>query len=252
MALLGRRIRPGEGTREAHWHRSAYLRRLPAWTVGAFLGRCVRVVVVSPHPDDEVLGCGGLLHACAARGMPIAIASVTGGEACYPGNPRWPRAHLLRERRRELACALAALGVPTQAVPLGFADGRVARDEASLLRRLRAFIGPGDLVLGPWHRDGHPDHEAVARAARRAALAAGARHREFPVWGWHWARPTGEDFDAADAVRIALSPEARAAKRDAMACFRSQTGVGVDGIDAPILTPDVVARFARPFEVFFA
>jgi hypothetical protein len=50
-------------------------------------------------------------------------------------------------------------------------------------------VVPGDLCLATWRGDGHPDHEAVGRAAARAARFVGATLWEFPVWAWHWARP---------------------------------------------------------------
>src|SRR5262245_1349118 len=51
------------------------------------------VSVVSPHPDDDTLGAGGLIFTCAELGYEITIILVTDVEAAFAGEPR------LRERR---------------------------------------------------------------------------------------------------------------------------------------------------------
>src|SRR6266852_506851 len=67
------------GTSEASW--SALLAQAgpPAW-VGREPGG---VVVVAPHPDDETLGVGGMLHDLSARGWRVTVVAVTDGEAAY-------------------------------------------------------------------------------------------------------------------------------------------------------------------------
>jgi hypothetical protein len=39
---------------------------------------------VTPHPDDEILGAGGLIRACAMAGRKVTVLSVTDGEAADP------------------------------------------------------------------------------------------------------------------------------------------------------------------------
>src|SRR5256885_3740407 len=36
-----------------------------------------RIVIVAPHPDDEILGCASLLRRCAQQGLPCLVISVT-------------------------------------------------------------------------------------------------------------------------------------------------------------------------------
>jgi LmbE family N-acetylglucosaminyl deacetylase len=39
-----------------------------------------KMVVIAPHPDDEVLGAGGLIAAQAFLGVEIVVVAVTDGE----------------------------------------------------------------------------------------------------------------------------------------------------------------------------
>jgi LmbE family N-acetylglucosaminyl deacetylase len=243
----------GRGTAEARWLRSAWLRRVPRIASRTLLSGVRRLVVVAPHPDDEVLGCGGLMRQAAAAGCAILVVSVSDGERCCPGDPFWTPARLRRARRRELRAALDALGLATaRTVALGAADGRVGAASARITRWLRGRLREGDLLLATWALDGHPDHAACARAARIAAEARGVRHLEYPVWGWHWAQPSSPALRNVRPLRVELPAGVRAAKRRAIACFATQTGDCLPAIAVPVLPPHVRRRFERPFEVFFA
>ena len=49
-----------------------------------------RICVVSPHPDDDVLGCGGTLALASANGAALCILYVTDGAASHPGSRAFP------------------------------------------------------------------------------------------------------------------------------------------------------------------
>lgn len=193
-----------------------------------------RVVVVAPHPDDEVLGVGGLM---ASVGCPIEIIAITDGEGSHPGRPG-----LATLRTQERTRALQRLGVDARVTRLRVPDGGVAAC-ARLADELAPHVADASLVLAPWPRDGHPDHDATGNVARLACDGALAF---YPVWAWHWARPA--DLPWSRARRLALSPSAHAAKLAAIDAYRSQ----LDEYDGhTVLPPYVLARFQRPFEVLF-
>lgn len=129
---------------------------------------------VSPHPDDEVLGCGATLLALKAAGWRVVNL------ACSLGRPGD------HERRRaELAAAVACLGLegvvadPPVAMSAGddlaAAEDRVAEMVAAEATRLRP-----DLVLSPHPEDAHHGHAVVGRAVARKAVAA--RWWAWGVW----------------------------------------------------------------------
>ncbi len=122
-----------------------------------------RVLVLAPHPDDEVFGCGAALADLASRGAAIEVLVLTdgaGGEA----NPA-ERARIATLRIRESGAALALLGggkLRTAGLPdRGLWDAGAALREA--LERALAETGP-DLVFAPSPVEIHPDHRAVASA----------------------------------------------------------------------------------------
>lgn len=206
------------------------------------LPRAQRVVVVSPHPDDETLALGGTLQRLVANGCDVEIALCTDGDASHPG------ARGLGDRRwSELQLALHRLGLSDQVVVhrLAFGDGQLMAQREALADRLRPIVLAADLCISPLEEDGHPDHEAAAWAATAAAGDAPALRRWwYPVWAWHWMTPSGARF-LDSARRVDLDREARIRKAHAIRSFASQ----LTSIEGRVILPSqVVAHFLRPFD----
>jgi len=91
-----------------------------------------RVLVVVAHPDDEVIGAGGMIAAARRHGVPVSVLVVTNGDsnrvsAVLVGRRLPPRpAAFIREgrlRQQETLEGLARLGVsPADVFFLGFPD----------------------------------------------------------------------------------------------------------------------------------
>lgn len=239
----------GAGHDEQVWRASPWLSALHVRSAGTLLQDHHRLVVLSPHPDDETLACGGLMRAASRIGLDVVLVAVTDGEACYPGDPEWTPQRLREQRPQEVERALAALGVQARVYRLGLPDGGIAGQAEVLSRRLADLLIADDLVLAPWDRDGHPDHDAVGEAALRAAHSADASLLRFPVWAWHWLDPDSA-HPPFDAITMPLDANAMADKRRAIACFASQLGTAHPATAEPILPARVVERFLRPFEVY--
>lgn len=215
-----------------------------------------RLVVVAPHPDDELLACGLLLQAHVQQGGSVLIVGVTDGEASHAGDPAWPEPALAAARRDERLAGLRALGVPDAALRLlGFSDGGVTAAQAALSHALRPLLRPGDVVVSTWRLDGHPDHEACGRAAAEAASAVGADLWEAPVWMWHWADPSHPQIPW-HRLRVLRPPRLHSAlavtrKAQALACHLSQLAPRAGG-QGPVLDDAIAQRAGWPFETLFA
>lgn len=139
-----------------------------------------RVMVFAPHPDDECLGCGGLVAQLVRRGVPVRVVLVTDGSGAG-GLP--PGSDLVRQD--EFRSSLRQLGVLDHAL-LGFPDGELEPATAlfdAISREVDTYL-PNWLV-GPSSADAHRDHRCVAQAVQRAAQRCAAVEAvlEYETWG---------------------------------------------------------------------
>lgn len=141
-----------------------------------------RILILAPHPDDEALGCGGLIQHALAAGAAVRVLFVTDGD----NNP-WPqrvvekrlritparRAAWGARRRTEAQASIRRLGLTEDDVAFaGLPDQGLTEDLltghgrfARVLREQAADFGP-NLVVGPSINDTHPDHSAIAVMTR--------------------------------------------------------------------------------------
>jgi LmbE family N-acetylglucosaminyl deacetylase len=168
-----------------------------------------RVLVVAPHPDDEVFGCGGCARLHAMAGAVVEVVVLTDGAGA--GDPS------VRERESREACALLGLGIPSF---WAFRDRELGRDKSAMMRLVAqvehtlAMHGT-DLVYAPSPWEVHPDHRAAARAvaqavAQRRQIGASLRWAAYEVGSPLWPQ------------RLVNIDEVLDDKRRAMNCFASQ------------------------------
>lgn len=216
------------------------------------LATCPALIVVAPHPDDETLGFGATAAGLASLGVNVRIVSVTDGGGAVEGLSPEDRAELEHTRRQELRSAAHTLGLG-QPICLEVPDGEVTAHEDEVAARIADLVadGPdGTWVAATWRGDGHPDHEAVGRAAAAAAQRTGARLLEYPVWMWHWALPDDADVPWHRLSTCPADPDAMARKRRAATAFETQLEPYRPGL-APILPPFVIERLLAVGEVVF-
>ncbi|HTF87758.1 MAG TPA: PIG-L deacetylase family protein [Planctomycetota bacterium] len=146
-----------------------------------------RVLVCAPHPDDEVLGCGGTIILHAAQGDPVHV--VVAFDGLLGLAPEWPR----DTRKKEAGRAALALGlrpyqfldhpeghVPT---PAEFETG--VRQMAELIDALVP-----DTIYAPWPGEAHVDHKTLARVVYRARQIVNSKAE---VWGFEVWTPLRAD-----------------------------------------------------------
>ena len=237
---------------------SAWLRRLVEAFARDATGEMERrrSLVLAPHPDDEVLGCGGTIAGKVSRGTPVSVAYLTDGRR----GAEAPSAEVGRLREAEAVRAAAELGLtPDRLTFFRFEDGRLAdhvQDASAGVRRLVDALQVDDLFV-PYRREYHADHVAAWRIGS-SCLGPGMRLFEYPIWygPWLWSRLRGRArvaavsqlADARRAVKVCILPYAEA-KRRALAAHESQ--VRAFEAQGPWGSEFLGAMNGR-YEVFFA
>jgi len=123
------------------------------------------VLAIGAHPDDIELTCSGTVLKLVSDGYSVGVADLTQGELGTRGT---------RETRREEAAKAASiLGVSVRE-NLEIPDGNISVDRSNLLKVitvLRAYRP--DVVLFPYAKDRHPDHEHAYTLIREALFYSG-------------------------------------------------------------------------------
>jgi LmbE family N-acetylglucosaminyl deacetylase len=133
----------------------------------------MRVLHLSPHPDDELLGSPAALMSLAAAGHEITNLAVSLGR---------PDERARREQELREACARAgfSLVLCSPVHEIGLHDDRSAA-QARLTSEVVTLAAQGgfELLIAPSPHDGHHGHEVVGRSAVAAAEAT-----SLPLWMW--------------------------------------------------------------------
>ncbi len=199
------------------------------------------LLVISPHPDDETIGTGGLITCQIIKGIPVTVVAVTDGEVAY-GN--CPGLGALRQTEQERALKL--LGVATRdIIRFRMPDSCVEQHESVLIDRLLGLVSQDTHIIAPWKGDFHPDHQACGRAAETVANLSGARLTSYFFWTWH--RGTPALLHELNLQRLQLQKRERNTKWNALQEHESQLHWAGE---QPILPDALLGPMRRPFEVF--
>lgn len=114
------------------------------------------ILVLSPHPDDEVIGCGGLIMRLAEKGHRVAVLHLTDGSQCHS---LWnkPTAYRTQIRLDEAKQAAEAMGADCCLWAIPEKELRAAPEYTEKLSVLLENLRP-EWILVPFINDPHPDH----------------------------------------------------------------------------------------------
>ena len=183
----------------------------------------MKVLVLAPHPDDEVLGCGGVIARGTASGHETHVVVITRGAADIfdPAG--------IAATRVEMRKAHGILGV-AQTHELEFpaprTDTVAIHIVADQIRKIVKEVQP-DVVYVPHHGDLHHEHEIVYTAGLVASRPTHSSVRKILAYetlsetDWAPARP---DTTFIPNVFTDISQFVHL-KLDAMRCFQSQLHV---------------------------
>jgi N-acetylglucosamine malate deacetylase 1 len=141
------------------------------------------VLVISPHPDDEAIGCGGAICLHAQRGERVTVAFLTSGELGLKQLPPEEAWHVREEEAKQSGRVLGAASLAFLRGP-DWSLGNAIADVADRLAVLLASERP-DLVYVPHRGEWHPDHQAalpVLLAALSSAAIPEPAIRTYEVW----------------------------------------------------------------------
>jgi len=233
-------------------------------------------VVIAPHQDDEVLGCGGTILRKREAGADVRLVFLTDGATSHAR--LMPPDRMRDIRREEALAAAAALGVGRDAVTfLDFPNRDLENQLTEVAQRIRTIIDdvrPAE-VFTPWSGEAPRDHSAAyeATALALSGYTEPLTLHEYPVWLWQqwpWCRPehyqpTGRrdwwraqwfaNKSLLDGFCTVVEVESvLERKRQALAAHRSQTTRMIDdpawGILADVGEGEFLERLFQTVEVF--
>jgi LmbE family N-acetylglucosaminyl deacetylase len=134
------------------------------------------LLVVMAHPDDESMGCGGLILRHSRAEVPVNLICATRGEAGWMGKPRGANKEDLAQIRsgelEEAAAALAISGVQLWDYPDGGVSGIDPQELTQRIWEQISKLHPKAVVTwGPDGVYGHPDHIAIGACTDSAVNA---------------------------------------------------------------------------------
>jgi LmbE family N-acetylglucosaminyl deacetylase len=239
------------------------------------LDRSARALVFAPHPDDEVLGCGGTIALKVLAGAQVQVVIMTDGRTSHA---QFVDAQTLIEMRRaEAIDASERLGLASSAYTfLDFEDNRLGEHADRARRRVAELLvrHEPEQVFVPHRHDRLRDHVATFEIVSAAIRECGrpVTVLEYPVWLWNtwpWTRTvpglrtlhSGVPRLLRDSAEIAFGCRTRVdirpvlqRKLDALAQYRSQVQRQRGDPRWPVLSDvsqgSFIERFRAGTEVF--
>ncbi len=216
-------------------------------------------LLISPHQDDDVLGCGGFIAQQRLAGRDVHVAYLTDGSASHANHPTLTPPLLAQQREGEARAALRVLGVESTAVHFfGGTDGTLDRLDpaaraqlAEKIEQLLRAVQPTEIFL-PAHDDGSSEHEAAFRIFQDAWRTSGIRAPilEYAIWAWWSPRLLWRKILRGQRVWRCEFHGYEFLKAQAIAAHRSQIEASPPWT-RPVLAAEFYRQFLAPEEFFF-
>jgi N-acetylglucosamine malate deacetylase 1 len=217
------------------------------------------VLVVAPHPDDETLGCGGVLARIIRAGGTVNVLFVTDGRASHPGHPLISPGTLAALRHDEARAATGALGIEWRNVFfLDSPDGALASLDLAHTNELVAKIAniltktSAEVLLLTYRHDGSTDHEASVALVKKALSATRQRPQilEFPIWAWRNPLMLVRPILTSRVIWSVDISNVKGMKIAALDAYISQTRPIPPDL-MPVLSPEFTSEFTFDEEFLF-
>lgn len=222
-----------------------------------------RLVVFSPHPDDETLACGGTITKTVHQGDDVYIVTMTDGRNSHRIVLRIDKNPTPQEigaiRKNEARQAAEILGVKQDHLFfLDFEDGSLDHNISEAKEQVKDILiklNP-DKIFVPSERDIHKDHRAtnviVSLALEELALQLNVY--AYVVWSdrrmvQRILEKLHEILRPPSVMRIRIS-DFLELKRKAISMYKSQVSLLFPSQQKPILDETFLSSFVRPTECF--
>ena len=212
-----------------------------------------RMLIIAPHPDDEIIGCGGLIARAKRSGMQVFVLFGTVADTEDYSERGFSSC---AERKCEIAKVAAFMAFDDYDILLEGGQYHLRLDLASQ-RDLITLLDSGsslslqslqpDVVLLPQPTSYNQDHRAWSHAALTALRPCGTGFRHQPRWvlayeEWSDQWPGTASAPNIPSVSVELAPQAVERKLDALRLYSSQCRDRPDPRSCHTLSAQAVAR----------
>jgi N-acetylglucosamine malate deacetylase 1 len=213
-------------------------------------------LIIAPHQDDEILGCGLLLADRCAKKESIHIVYLTDGSESHPGHPLHSPTQLALKRKQEAYQVASLLGLPQECLHfLELKDGQLpllsATEKEQAQNQLRGILSRHcfDEVFTPLFCDGSTEHEAAFDLVR-SVIPADIRLLQYPVWA-RWAPwRLSKALKNLPTVYYLQLPHYQKIKKAALSLYRTQTAP-LPPWSEPLLSRSFLRMFHQAKEFYF-
>lgn len=170
-----------------------------------------KVLILAPHPDDEVFGCGGAIMRHLSQGDVVSVIIATDGHAAILHQDNKTKQHYISMRYQESRDAAQILGYENLYF-WGIPDRELKYNNLMVEKTIETILkNEITLVYAPSLFELHPDHFNLAQIAIDAVIRTQTNLMMYEI-----GVPLHPNF-------LLDITELKDRKRQAMQCFSTQT-----------------------------
>ena len=172
------------------------------------------ILIISPHPDDEAIGCGGTIRKHINEKDSVEVIFLTSGEKGGHGRSE---VETKQVREQEAKTASTILGI-SRIEFWEYPDGAFQATEKNVQRLLEKIRkSKTDVIYVPHEDESHPDHRAAADLVHKATASLGSINLKVLMYEvWTPIQRIDHIVDISLFIGI---------KRDAILAYKSQCDV---------------------------
>lgn len=204
----------------------------------------MNILVIAPHPDDEVVGCGGALCRHAQRGDRMNVIYLTSGEL---GLKKLPREEAWKIREAEARDSAKILGL-SDLFFLRQPDWMIGDHIPTMVEAITPILKSTvpEMIYLPHQNDWHPDHQAAWPTVQEALKRSGIRVPK--LWAYEVWTPLGT-FDEVVDISTVMSKKLRALRAHRSQLDEFQYIRAISGLNRYRGVLAAKVRYAEVFQV---